>query len=146
MSINISFCKWPCTLQMKPSAFPKELVAAPTSSPHSHKSSGVGLSEACPLGTVPIRRTRKEELLWAKAFKKNSQSNAAAPPHSDKSSVVRGLSEACPLTNTAPIRRTRKEEIRAKAFKNNSDQSNAAAPPTGFHVSDRFLINYINLT
>ncbi|GLT69008.1 hypothetical protein SLA2020_411940 [Shorea laevis] len=60
------------SIQMKPSAFPKEVVNA-TSPPT--RPSAQGLSEGCPFGTVPIKRVRKEDLIWAKLFMENKNSH-----------------------------------------------------------------------
>lgn len=50
---------------MKPSGFPKEVVVNATSA--AGRPFAQGLSEGCPLGTVPIKRVRKEDLLiWSK--------------------------------------------------------------------------------
>ncbi|GLT69009.1 hypothetical protein SLA2020_411950 [Shorea laevis] len=59
------------SIQMKPSAFPKEVVNA-TSPPA--RPSAQGLREGCPFGTVPIKRVRKEDLIGAKLFMENKNS------------------------------------------------------------------------
>ncbi|KAG7956552.1 hypothetical protein I3843_11G129900 [Carya illinoinensis] len=58
------------SIQMKPSSFP-ERVGDKTLRPAA-KTFADGLNEGCPFGTVPIKRTRKEDLLWAKMFGKYS--------------------------------------------------------------------------
>ncbi|KAG6688573.1 hypothetical protein I3842_11G132200 [Carya illinoinensis] len=70
------------SIQLKPSFFPNFFPkrVEDKTLPHAAKTSAVGLSEGCPFGTVPIKRTRKEDLLWAKTFVKNSGSNIASPP------------------------------------------------------------------
>ncbi|XP_042950335.1 uncharacterized protein LOC122282451 [Carya illinoinensis] len=66
------------SIQMKPNFFPER--GEDKTLPHVAKTSAVGLSEGCPFGTVPIKRTRKEDLLLAKMFVKDSGSNIASPP------------------------------------------------------------------
>ncbi|KAG6636769.1 hypothetical protein CIPAW_11G133800 [Carya illinoinensis] len=66
------------SIQMKPSSFP-ERVGDKTLRPAA-KTFADGLNEGCPFGTVPIKRTRKEDLLWAKMFGKYSGSNAVPSP------------------------------------------------------------------
>ncbi|XP_040986170.1 uncharacterized protein LOC121234330 [Juglans microcarpa x Juglans regia] len=67
------------SIQMKPSSFPER--AEDRTLPHAAgKTSAVGLSEGCPFGTVPIKRTRKEDLIWAKIVVKKSGADAASPP------------------------------------------------------------------
>ncbi|GMY30355.1 hypothetical protein FCV25MIE_25597 [Fagus crenata] len=57
-------------VQMRPSSFPKKMADA--ISPSDTNPFTFGLSEACPSGTVPIKRVGKEDLIRAQKFMKNS--------------------------------------------------------------------------
>ncbi|KAF5478246.1 hypothetical protein F2P56_004822 [Juglans regia] len=76
------------SIQLKPSALPEEMREADETSPPLAKLSAVGLSEACPFGTVPIKRTRKEDLIWAKMFAKNCVSNSGTPYHHHATAIL----------------------------------------------------------
>lgn len=55
---------------MRASSFPKKMADA--ISPSDTNPFTFGLSEACPSGSVPIKRVGKEDLIRAQKFMKNS--------------------------------------------------------------------------